>query len=388
MNKITLELESDTIYVGGEKDCSRTLIRGSVKFDLRTRRRVRCIVVSLIRKEYIEWVSGFGSIKLDHHITYQESQIAEVSIEIDEKNSLLSPGEHLFDFNMWVPDDVDPSILSKYGDIKYTLLAKVYKQRDPLSKGLFGFGALNCTKVKRPLKICRVPFKSVEFFDVINSMSTMAFDLVKTPDLQIRVSAQSRFFTECGSNNKSATLVIKSTKEFKPISIRVRLLEEIKYTENKSPHNCTTLTPIGSYTHNFTESEELLPNEDEDGMHMYQKSGDEASGCEKVALIDESTQNTDITMRNTSKFQLPLPTLVTEPTYEFESGSIAVRHHFECVLKGHFGDDVKKIFSSRIKVVCIPSWAEKFSHALPLYDESMNDILVTDSNSANNALVV
>ncbi|PVU88024.1 hypothetical protein BB561_006065 [Smittium simulii] len=358
----TVDCKNTTIFVKtGPDSTPRSVINGSVYLFPESNLDTPKFEVSLIQRIKLKTVNAMQTV----HAHVSENKFAsQILVPLDSKkckktthklrnNSNFCTGKYNFD--LWVPDNLEPSVLSASFDIVYYIkICLKYKIKNKW------FSYYKNISHNIPLTFHTLPgFLKIEQLD-INLDLPFNNCLYKDKNIAVFLQLPSKYFTNNHTQNKAATLIIHNY-----------------FTDQDMLFDCKSLTLelvqelfFSSHTHNGYKQNILLFKK----KYLLE-------GCSKDTIVTEARSLPGLNNPGYKHIReytgIDLPYINKDCHTTVSMYNLTASHYIKAnaYLEAK-GTKTCKIISAKLDVFFITAYAQSFLYSLPVYSKISRRSLV------------
>ncbi|OLY80510.1 hypothetical protein AYI68_g5393 [Smittium mucronatum] len=384
---IKLFPDQKTIYLESNKDgVSRSVITGYVLLTVKKPTDIADITVYLSSKKQIQWDNGMRIDRASSTKCYKNSNLPAIDILVGRQDDGPFPvGQHKFNFELWIPENLEPSVTLENNYLEYHLEAKANLS----PKQGFSFTDLtsllqgNSDSVKLNLRLVPEIFAC----DPLKPFYRRSFNhvLYSKNNFKVTMVLDSQYLTGASDSSSGSASLVVSDCSINPLdvklkSVSLKLIQKVSFVGN---------TKLGPSTHSivFGSSKSLHNGSrivlDLESSH---KNYDDTPFSSRNPSFDSLTELEDSfgsrpgsPVPSEVSFAFSTPPFDYDPTPAMESAALHISHFLESKFVLEFSNQRKPMsFSNISEVSVVPKWAEGYICNLPSYNVSDQDILLSD----------
>ncbi|OMJ29066.1 hypothetical protein AYI69_g1439 [Smittium culicis] len=395
---LSLVPDQSTVYLEPKKDgVSRTVIKGYVKLDVKIPAEIQDISVSLNLKKQVQWFNLSRFERITSEKNYKNSDLPITTIPVNSTSQPIVPsGSYIYSFELWVPENLEPSFNSQKNFLNYYLQASV--RSSPSKSSSFSLSKLKSafqeSSITVPIIIRLVPDEFSHDYTKAFYQQPTRYNIYNTDGVKVTLQLPSQYLSKNSCSPSSpfnATLLVsiesKDQVHIKIKSAELSLTQKIKFNIPgvlKSPslhsvfgHSKPTLIqkflPFTQKSHPNTHPETvtnnqcaiIAPNYDSPKSHLF---------CD---FINENATSIDLNKNPNAQnysFTFSLPDFESEPIPTLETPSFNISHYLTSFFSISLSNSPKPIhIATNSKIFAIPSWTQDYKYCLPLYENSSQD---------------
>ncbi|OMJ25576.1 hypothetical protein AYI70_g816 [Smittium culicis] len=398
---LTLVPDQSTVYLEPKKNgVSRTVIKGYVKLDVKIPAEIIDISVSLNLKKQVQWLNLSRIERITSEKNYKNSDLPITTIPVNSASQPIVPsGSYVYSFELWVPENLEPSVNSHKNFLNYYLQASVRSSSSKsgpyiLSKLKSAFQESSVTK---PIIIRLVPDEFSHDYTKAFYQQPTRYNIYNSDGVKVTLQLPSQYLSKNSCSPSSpfkATLLVsidsKDQIDLKIKSAELSLTQKVIFNipgVEKSPslqsvfgHSKPTLVqkflPFALKSQPNTQTETVT----NDQCALNTPSYDSPKSDLFCEFISENAASLDLYNNPNAQnfsFTFSLPDFESEPIPSVETPSFNISHYLTSSFAISLSNSPKPILiATNSKIFAIPSWTQDYKYCLPLYENSSQDAIL------------